>query len=270
MNKLPGAPPLKNKSPYEGRIGYWGTVTELHPEEMTVDVLADVGQLVPGVRVASREWVNIDNADSAQGEFLSGERSMPPVGTAVFCLMPTGRYGDSFVLCSGFAMKDSMKGRVSAFKEEGDAGKFIKKRITNGGWTLTGDRRTGTAKAANSPVEGEETVSFEVNQEESGSNKIILKIYENTYEFDESGQGINLKIKGDANIEADGNLAFKSAKDGKLEIGNAVATLGAMVSDLLQALISFKSMGGPTSHTAPELSQAAAQIKAKWDAVFKK
>jgi hypothetical protein len=83
-----------------------------------------------------------------------------------------------------------------------------------------------------------------------------------------SKDALSLLASGDIAIGSDGNLSLKANQTGTLEIGNRIATLGAMISDLLQALISFKSVGSPASHTAPDLTAAATQLKAQWDQVF--
>jgi hypothetical protein len=220
--------------------------------------------------------------------------------------MPTGEPSSAIVLCSVFAYQDPSH---ADFKEDSEDAVFIEKRIDNGGWKFTHDIRTGTRKIQNAPKDREETISLEVNQEEEGKNKITLKIYGNSFDFDEEEQcvtenikgNVNLSVEGDlistvkgdmkatvegglsstvkgdvkitadgnADVEAGGDISIKSSKSGALSIGNVIATLGAMISELLQALISFKSLGSPAAHTAPDLSATAAQIKAKWDQVFK-
>jgi hypothetical protein len=260
---LPGQAPLSPRTPFDGRVGFFGTVTETHPESNTVNVRMDSGREVSNVRVASFQWVTVDEDKG----YLTGQRHLPPVDTLVYCLMPSGEPSSALVLCSVFAYEDP---RHAEFKEDSEDAAFTEKIVDSGGWAFIHDTRTGTRKIRNAPAEGDETVSLEVNQEEEGKHKITLKIYENTFEFDAEKQGVTETIKGDVKIEAGGDLSFKSSKSGLLEMGNAAATLGAMISDLLQALISFKSVGSPASHTAPDLTAAATQIKAKWEQVFKK
>ncbi|WP_461249061.1 hypothetical protein, partial [Treponema sp. R6D11] len=85
----------------------------------------------------------------------------------------------------------------------------------------------------------------------------------------ESGDDMSIKSAGKLDAVADGAIKIKNSKTEKLELGNAIATMGAMISDFLQAAVSFKSLGSPASHTAPDFSATAGQIKAKWDQVFK-
>jgi hypothetical protein len=293
--------PLPSGSPYDTRYGFWGMVTELHPENNTVRVRTDAGIIISNVRVASPAWVTIDE----DKKHLTGRRSLPPVDSYVYCAMPNGEYSSAFVLCSGF----SGDPRHAEFKEDSEDAKFIDKQILNSGWTYSEDKRTGTKTIANKPED--ETMRIEVNQEEEGKNKTTVEIYGVVFEIDEENKkttadiygniftvdeengvtvetekdldfaikgNVNVSIEGDmaasvkgkADITADGDIAVRSKNMGILTIGNAAATIGSMISDLLQALISFKSIGSPASHTAPELTAAAVQIKAKWDQVFKK
>jgi hypothetical protein len=80
---------------------------------------------------------------------------------------------------------------------------------------------------------------------------------------------VTLSGESDVVITFGGDGGFKASAAGLLEIGNSIATLGAMISDLLDALIQFQSSGSPGLHTAPALTAAATQIKAKWNQVFK-
>jgi len=99
-------------------------------------------------------------------------------------------------------------------------------------------------------------------------NNLKFSVKEN---FDiETDKALKTKSKENVEIVSDKAMAFKSTSSTDLlEIGNAVATMGEMISDLLQACISFKSVGSPASHTAPDFTAAATEIKAKWDQVFK-
>lgn len=292
---------IPSGSPYDNRFGFWGMVTELHPENNTVQVRTDAGIIISNVKVASDTWVTIDEDKG----FLTGRRKLPPVDTYVLCFMPNGEYSSAVIIASGF----SEDPRHAEFKEDSEDAKDIEKNVENSAWTYTEDRRTGT-RAIQNRVE-DPAIKIEVDQEEEGKNKITAALYDNVFEIDEENKKItatihgnvftideesgvkveiekdlNFVIKGKANVSvegdmaasvkgkadvtADGDISVKSNKTGTLSIGNAIATLGAMVSDLLQALISFKSLGSPAAHTAPELTAAATQIKAKWDQVFKK
>jgi hypothetical protein len=93
----------------------------------------------------------------------------------------------------------------------------------------------------------------------------------------DGGEALDLTFTGNAALSAEsdavitfgGDGVFKATAAGLLEVGNSIATLGAMISDLLDALIQFQSSGSPALHTSPNLTLAATQIKAKWKQVFK-
>jgi hypothetical protein len=81
----------------------------------------------------------------------------------------------------------------------------------------------------------------------------------------------------DASFEDTVTLVSKKAvtlkSDGSelLEIGNAVATLGAMVDELLQTLIAMKTLGSPEQHVvSPDDIVKFTQLQTKWSQVFKK
>jgi hypothetical protein len=66
-------------------------------------------------------------------------------------------------------------------------------------------------------------------------------------------------------------VTLKSESGELLEVGNTIATLGAMVDELLQDLISMKTTGSPGQHTVSSDDIAKfTQLKTKWGQVFKK
>jgi hypothetical protein len=288
----PGQSPIHTETPFDRRSGFFGVVTEVQPENNTVTVRGDFGRDITGIRVASSQWVTMpyDEGETKSKDTLTGHRHLPPVNTYVYCLMPTGEPSSAIVLCSVFAYQDPNHAELRDGEKDSE---FIDINVDSGGWKFTHDIRTGTRKIQNSPKDGEETISLEINQEEEGKSKIVFKFFDNYIEYDEEKQGWKQSIEGDvdlavkgkitatatkdvkvftdgnADVEAKGDLSYKSSASGILEIGNSVASLGAMIGDLLQACISFKSVGSPATHTAPDFTATATQIKAKWTQVFK-
>jgi hypothetical protein len=66
-------------------------------------------------------------------------------------------------------------------------------------------------------------------------------------------------------------IALKSESSELLEIGNTVATLGAMVDKLLQDIIAMKTVGSPGQHAvSPDDIAKFTQLKTQWGQVFKK
>jgi hypothetical protein len=266
IDPLLGKKPLRSGTPFDKRYGFWGMVTELHPENNTVHIRTDAGRIISNVRIASPVWVTIDK----EKEYLTGARILPPVDTYVLCFMPNGEYSSAVVIASGF----SDDPQHAEFKEDSDDAKFIDKIIKNSGWTFIEDKRTGTKTIKNKPKN--ETIKIEIDQEEEGKEKLAVTIHKTKFTVNpesgidvETDKDLTAAVKGKADVTAEGDLSFKSSKTGMLDIGNAVATLGALISDLLQALIQFKSVGSPAAHKSPDLTAAATQIKSKWDRVFK-
>ena len=81
---------------------------------------------------------------------------------------------------------------------------------------------------------------------------------------------ITLKDKKGFNYETESNISLKSSKQGTVEVGNSIATLGAMINDLLGYLAQLKTVGSPASHTAaPDFIANIQVLKTKWGQVFK-
>jgi hypothetical protein len=224
--QLPVSKPLPNGNFHGMRYAFYGMITEVHPEDNTVHVRMDTGRILSGVRVASLEWVTIDDEKG----FLSGQRRLPPVDTFVLCLMPTGDPESAIVLCSAFGYQVA---EHAAFKEKSEDAKHTRKQVTNSGWVFTEDNRTGTKVIKNKPKE--ETIKLEIDQEKKNDEKVTLTIHGNIFTIDKDNgikvqtdknivkeveidntEIINgdyiLKVKGNITVEAVGNIIFKGAK----------------------------------------------------------
>jgi hypothetical protein len=208
--KLPGQPAMPRAGFYDDFcLGFFGMVTEVHPEDNTVHVRMNSGLELSGLRVASLEWVTIDEEKG----FLSGERRLPPVNTYVFCVMPTGDPTSALVLCSAFGYQAADH---AAFKEDSEDAKFIKKQVDNAGWVRELDYRTGTRRVKNHPEN--ETIKIEVNQEEKGKEKIIITVHSNIFTVDKDN-GIKVEIEKNADIAVKGNATVKADGDLSAEAG---------------------------------------------------
>lgn len=266
----PAKKPYENSTPYDHQAGFWGVVTEVHPEDCTVHVRTNLGFELSGVRVASKEWVTV-----VDGKHLTGERHLPPVDTYVFCLMPNGEYSSAFVLCSGFTRQEAVH---ADFKQEGEDAANTFEQVENSGWKKTVDYRTGTKKFENK-TDSDPTIKIEIDQEDEGDEKATITIHGTTITVDKSNgvnietdKKITLKDKEGFTYETEGDISLKSSKTGKLEVGNSVATLGAMISDLLDALSDSAPVtyGSPASHMfMPSFIAKITAIKTKWGQVFK-
>lgn len=89
-----------------------------------------------------------------------------------------------------------------------------------------------------------------------------------TIEID-AGDAVVNKYAGDLTISSDGNVTISATQTGLLSIGNAVATLGAMVNNLLTYLQSLTTVGSPATQTvSPATIANLAQLQAQWQQVF--
>lgn len=267
----PSRTPFENSMPYNGRFGYWAVVTNVNSEKNCVDVVTDMGEEISGVRVASMEWATYKKEPEGKQPELSGERHLPPAGTYVFCLMPTGRYEESFVLCSAFMKSETFH---EYFKQKDKESEWEK--IENSGWRYTTDYESGTKKITNTPNPDDATITLELNQEKDGDEKVVLTIHGNVFTVTKDGvektsDGKETdSIDGDYSLEVGGNIKAKAKKSGTLEIGNSVDTLGKVISDLMQQLISLKTVGSPATHTAsPDFITQVTALKTKWEQIFK-
>lgn len=259
--------PFNNSTPYDKRYGFWGVVKEVHPEDCTVHVLTDMGIVLSGIRVASAEWVTVE-----KDKPLTGERHLPPVDSYVFCLMPTGEYSSAFVLCSGFTRQEAVH---ADFKKKGEDAANTHEKVDNSGWHYTCDYRTGTKKIHNKVKEP--TISVEVDQETAGDEKATVTIHGTVIKVDKDNgvniktdKKITLKDKEGFSYETEGGVSIKSSKQGAVEVGNSVATLGALIDDLLGYLAQLKTVGSPANHTAaPDFIANIQALKQKWGQVFK-
>lgn len=261
--------PFEIMTPYDKRYGFWGTVTEVHPENCTVNVRMDTGQVIANVRVASLEWVTV-----VKDKPLTGERHLPPVDTFVFCMMPNGEINSSFVLCSGFAMAEAVH---ADFKKEGEDAANTWEKIENSGWKKTIDYRTGTMSLKNKPED--ETISLDIDQENEGKEDVKLTIHGTVTTINkddgiviETDKKMQVMDKEGFSYSTEGKIELKSSKAETLELGNTVATLGAMISSLLEFLSSSDPItyGSPASHMfLPTFIAKITALKTKWEQVFK-
>lgn len=220
LNKKKDTPqrtPFGTSTPFDHRNGFFGAVTEVHPETNTVHVVTDTGIELMNVEVASQQWVTYKKDGKPQ---LTGERNLPPVGTYVYCVMPNGTYDDCFVLCSMFSTASIHKDYMA--DDEDTANTRLCQE--NGGWLKTTDIRTGTKVIKNKPED--ETIKIEIDQESEGEEKATITIHGNIVTV--SKDGIEIKTDGKVSFTADkdlelnvsGNASIKCDKDASIEAQN--------------------------------------------------
>ena len=196
-------------SPYDGRIGFWGKVTEVHPEANTCNVLMDTGIEISGVRVASFEWVAVQ-----EDKHLTGERRLPPVDSFVFCLMPAGDLASAFILCSGFLRNEALH---ADFMEEGEDAANTQRRVEYSGWNYEQDNRTGTRRWQNKTDE-DATVELEVNQEDEGEEAVTLTVHGNTISI--TKDGIEITSDGELSLSIEGDVTLDVTGDASISAGD--------------------------------------------------
>ena len=224
----PSRNPFENSTPYDLQFGFWGVVTEVHPEDCTVHVRMSNGMELSGVRVASVQWVTVQD-----GKHLTGERDLPPIDTYVFCVMPNGEYSSAFVLCSGYARHEAVH---ADFKGEGEDFEKVKEKVENSGWHFTTDNRTGTKKAENK-TDSDPTITLLIDQENEGEESVKLMVHGNTITVSkdginiESDKDIGLKIEGDTKLEVKGNAEVKTEGDTAIS-GNNVTVKSSVKTEI--------------------------------------
>ena len=185
-------------------IGFWGHVTQLHSESLTVDIVADNGFEYFYVPVVSKEWVN--------DETNSGSRDLPPEGSSVFVITPTKTIQGAFVLCSGFAKTQPAESAefVAASTSQSDIEKANNsiKKIATTGWVIEKNRENGNL----SFVSNDENIFVDVVMEDDSTisikKNITITAWNNVIKLDEDGvsitssKDVTLKTSGDFTLDA--------------------------------------------------------------------
>jgi preprotein translocase subunit YajC len=233
----PDRKPLLSSTPYDDRYGFWGMVTELHPENMTVHVRTPEGQEISNVRVSSHIWVTIDKEKG----YLSGSRILPPIDTYVLVFMPNGEYSSAVIIASGYS-DDPQHGDFKPDPKDKAAiedAKEISDSVKNSGWKYTEDKRTGTRVLQNKPKDP--TIKIEVDQEEEGDEKVTITIHGNVFTVTKDD---GIKIQTDKNIEikAEGDAVFNVT-------GNATVAVDGDIEATAKGDISLKAGENEIKHT---------------------
>lgn len=179
---------LNNDSPYDGRIGFWGTVKDVHPETNRVDILTDTGFLLPGVPVGMTEFVKENKIGDTS--FYSGKVNLPARESYVFCLMPNKSVTSAFVLCSGIPYGNSFsKTFFSSSDEEKEQFPLIEKATDQEGWTVIKKKDTGNLFIQNI----DNSISFELcrvvdNQDNNKKKGVRIKFLNATITVDEDSK----------------------------------------------------------------------------------
>ncbi len=272
--------------------------------ENTVDVILDGGIYLRRVPVASREWV-VPTTES-DNDYATGERDLPPINARVVVMMPSGTVDDCFGLCSGFSSID--KDANAPFMEEekekireriAPGGWHTKYDCVTGSFeSISPDEKTsmkidyGTeAEAKEKPeihltlfekttldIIDEDSATFsvfegEVKVEHKKGDSAKVTVFDTEFtikkgEVTMRPKKTTVEVDGDLTVKTNGKGQFMS-ETGLLEIGNSIATLGAMNSEFIDIVSNLDTVGSPANHsTGPISKPKLIALKQKWDKVF--
>lgn len=154
--------------------------------------MAATGQECIGLPVISREWVNKNDS------FVSCSRNLPPVGTRVFVLMPTGTIAGAFVLCSGYTPADNDTHTLFEENKETES-----KKITCGGWTESEDYATGNKSIKSK----DENIEITLTPNSSAS----ITAFNHSITIDSNG--ITINSDEEININTDKDLKINAGEN---------------------------------------------------------
>lgn len=226
-------------NPYatEGRIGFWGYVSKVHSDSLTVDVVSDANCEYRYIQVASRQWVNADDK--------SGCRDLPSEGSRVFVIKPEKSAANAFVLCSGFGQGEQPE--LDGFTAESSMQTEVEKANNStyeknpAGWVTKTDRTNGNIEFTSD----DENIKVEIIPE-STDKEVKLTAWNNTITINSDGITIEtqnkISLSGNTGIEVD-------AKTGKLGLKNSVADLKSQldsICNIIQGIITPMTITSPT------------------------
>lgn len=197
----------------EHRIGFWATVLEVDSKENSVRVLADTKQEYYGIPVISKEWV-CDRED-----YVTGSRNLPPVGSRVFVLVPSGTIASAFILCSGFTRGDSATHGLWGTDSDADEKARSEEKISQGGWDVAENYDSGQIYIESKDKKVSLTVDLD-------NESILLSAWETTLEITSEGIKINpkkLEITSQGDIVFDAGSNNFTVKAAKFEVNPSAA-----------------------------------------------
>lgn len=169
-----------------GVYGMWGKVIARHSEDHTVDVLTDRGFEVRRILVASRDWVT-------ESDPPAGGRDLPPEGTYVFMLMPTGQIESAFIIASAIPRTLSiMKNEFLVAGKEEEAFSRVE-----GGWQKTYDKSKGDTLI-------EDKDGFTLTVKKSEKKTTVVDWNDNQATIDENGITVRDTNDNKATMNASG------------------------------------------------------------------
>lgn len=205
----------------ENSYGLWGIVEYADSETCTVDVIFDGGMSVSGIPVASAEWVRLDKDNY---DYISGERNLPPKGSRVFVMMPTGTIESGFVLCSMLSVVEpSLRDAFMAKDKHNE-----RYSVTPGNWKKTFDYENGSISIVSDDGKTQVNLSMDTSEGKKRSLKLsafdesTVKIIEGesaeinifgtklSIQKSSAGETVSLSFSGDLSIESSGSIDITS------------------------------------------------------------
>lgn len=201
-------------------IGFWGYVSAVNSDSLTVDVVDDTGVEYKYIPVSSKEWVNAD--------LSSGERNLPPVNTRVFVLMPTSTIQSAFILCSGFGrgQSDELSNFVCTSNDNTELEKYSnsKKIKSVDGWQKEIDNTSGNLKI----ISNDENIILDSKIKTESSNEnpnLSINVYGHTIVIDKDGLSITTKDKTPFTINSYGHSISLTEDNIKIKAQNKTVAI---------------------------------------------
>lgn len=225
MNAFPNK--MSQDCYFDNTKGFWGTVTKVHSENNTVDLVSVYGNEYKNINVATHGWV--------LSQARIGDRNLPPVGSNVFVFLPDGIIETGFVLCSGYFRGEEKDNFLCADDEDSKAIKDAQREIyTPGGWHFTEDYIGGSVELSkedkvaitfnNDPDKESLSIkaldlSVDLTTEEN-KEKCEIKVFENTITFNAKSDDKYIQLEANGakiKIDKDGNILIDTTKDTKVK-----------------------------------------------------
>lgn len=208
------SPNIPNNNYLDGRIGFWGLVTEQNSRNNTVTVVSDTGVEFSNVPVYSREWVTVDENKN----YIPSQRNLPPVNSWVFVLTPTFSGAGAFVLCSGFTRGDENIRKLWAQSESEVKDKNNSRETkTQGGWDITEEYANGNYSVKSNDEKITFTANTTQDDNKSQNKEISLKAWDNIITINEDGITVT-DLNGNTVSATDGGISAEDTNDNKIEM----------------------------------------------------
>lgn len=224
------------------KYGVWGKVVDVNSITYSVDVELTNGIVLKEVAVANTgEWTCPRETSNGK-KYIAGERKLPPQGSYVFVLLPTGSFDGAFVLCSGLShFDDKQKETFLATDTTRNEKNTICETVYQGNWHRTYNYKTGglTLKSPN------EKINISIN-DDAKNNEIKIEAYGTNIEIDKDGN-ITIKAKKGANLNLNGdnNSGLVKANELKTQLDKMTARIDGIINALKNAPITPED-GGAT------------------------